>query len=146
MIWPATASVQEACSWLTPRHHPPCLSWGACSACCFHRLAPCMRRRRYSASPPRPTQDRWHDAHDNDTSGTVDVKELIEGLEGQLRKDFIKRMTKTMKRKPSPAEVDERISEMPGGSLLPMEVGAATVLNELRRDGVVLSTSVRHVF
>lgn len=53
----------------------------------------------------------------------VDVKELIAGLEGQLRQDFIKRMTKTMKRKPSQAEVDEKISEMPGGALLPVEVG-----------------------
>lgn len=64
------------------------------------------------------------------------MKELIAGFEGQLRKDFIKRMTKTMKRKPSPAEVDERISEMPGGSLLPMEVSNAPVRNEPRKDGV----------
>lgn len=54
--------------------------------------------------------------------GMVDVKELIAGLEGQLRQDFIKRMTKTMKRKPTKTEVDEKISEMPGGALLPVEV------------------------
>lgn len=52
----------------------------------------------------------------------VDVKELIAGLEGQLRQDFIKRMTKTMKRKPTNAEVEEKISEMPEGALLPVEV------------------------
>lgn len=50
------------------------------------------------------------------------MKELIAGLEGQLRQDFVKRMTKTLKRRPSQAEVDEKISEMPGGALLPVEV------------------------
>lgn len=55
-------------------------------------------------------------------AGTVDVQELIAGLEGQLRKDFVKRMTKRMKRKPSQSEVDEKISEMPGGALLPVDV------------------------
>ncbi len=50
------------------------------------------------------------------------MKELIAGLEGQLRQDFIKRMTKKLKRKPTQAEVDEKISEMPGGALLPVEV------------------------
>lgn len=54
--------------------------------------------------------------------GMVDVKELVAGLEGQLRQDFMKRMTKRMQRKPTPAEVDEKIAEMPGGVLLPVEV------------------------
>lgn len=52
----------------------------------------------------------------------VDVKELVAGLEGQLRQDFMKRMTKRMQRKPTQAEVDEKIAEMPGGVLLPVEV------------------------
>lgn len=50
------------------------------------------------------------------------MKELIAGLEGQLRKDFVKRMTKRMKRKPSQAEVDDKIADMPGGALLPVDV------------------------
>lgn len=61
-------------------------------------------------------------------TGMVDVKELIAGLEGQLRQDFVKRMTKTMKRKPTKAEVDDKISEMPGGALLPVEVGFTVVV------------------
>ncbi|CAM9969881.1 unnamed protein product [Ectocarpus sp. 6 AP-2014] len=78
------------------------------------------------------------DSFDTNDDGTVDVKELIAGLEGQLRKDFIKRMTKTMKRKPSPAEVDERISEMPGGSLLPMELAQKLIESyDTNGDGVL---------
>ena len=53
------------------------------------------------------------------------MKELVAGLEGQLRQDFTKRMTKRMQRKPSQAEVDEKIAEMPGGVLLPIEVRAS---------------------
>lgn len=62
----------------------------------------------------------------------VDVKELIAGLEGQLRQDFIKRMTKTLKRRPSEAEVDEKIAEMPGGALLPVEVIGTLLLFTVR--------------
>lgn len=59
---------------------------------------------------------------DTNDDGTVDLKELIAGLEGQLRQDFVKRMTKTIGRRPSDAEIEEKISEMPGGVLLPEDV------------------------
>ncbi|CAM9716026.1 unnamed protein product [Hapterophycus canaliculatus] len=47
-------------------------------------------------------------------------------------------MTKTMKRKPSQSEVDEKISEMPGGALLPVEVGKKLIeVYDTNGDGVL---------
>eukprot|EP00752_Nemacystus_decipiens_P009666 g8635.t1 len=89
-------------------------------------------------SEKREAAQKAFDDFDTNDDGTVDVKELIAGLEGQLRQDFIKRMTKTMKRKPTPAEVDEKISEMPGGALLPLELGQKLIeIYDTNGDGVL---------
>lgn len=59
---------------------------------------------------------------DTNDDGMVDVKELIAGLESQLREDFVKRITRKIGRKPTDAEVEEKIAEMPGGVLMPEDV------------------------
>eukprot|EP00903_Cladosiphon_okamuranus_P012926 g12069.t1 len=89
-------------------------------------------------SEKKQAAQRAFEDFDTNDDGMVDVKELIAGLEGQLRKDFIKRMTKTMKRRPTEAEVDEKISEMPGGALLPVELGQKLIeIYDTNGDGVL---------
>ncbi|CAM9774291.1 unnamed protein product [Choristocarpus tenellus] len=77
-------------------------------------------------------------AFDTNDDGMVDLQELREGLEGQLRRDFVKRLTKRLDRKPSPEEIEEKISEMPGGSLFPEEVGKMLLeIYDKNGDGVL---------
>ncbi|CAN0246876.1 unnamed protein product, partial [Laminaria digitata] len=71
------------------------------------------------------TQERQADAErsfnsfDSNKDGSVDVVELKAGLEGPLRRSFVKQLTARMGRKPDKEEIDARIAALPGGSLFP---------------------------
>ncbi|CAN0349558.1 unnamed protein product [Ascophyllum nodosum] len=66
--------------------------------------------------------------------GVVGTTELQAGLEGSLRKTFIQQLAVRMGRKPSPEEIDEKISELPGGCLFPDDL-ARRLLEVYDTDG-----------
>eukprot|EP00904_Undaria_pinnatifida_P012351 jgi/Undpi1/8246/HiC_scaffold_25.g10716.m1 len=63
--------------------------------------------------------ERSFNSFDSNKDGTVDVAELKAGLEGPLRRSFVKQLTARMGRKPDNEEIDARIAALPGGSLFP---------------------------
>ncbi|CAM9518962.1 unnamed protein product [Laminaria digitata] len=63
--------------------------------------------------------ERSFNSFDSNKDGTVDVVELKAGLEGSLRRSFVKQLTARMGRKPDKEEIDVRIAALPGGSLFP---------------------------
>eukprot|EP00904_Undaria_pinnatifida_P012314 jgi/Undpi1/8212/HiC_scaffold_25.g10682.m1 len=63
--------------------------------------------------------ERSFNSFDSNKDGTVDVAELKAGLEGPLRRSFVKQLTARMGRKPDREEIDARIAALPGGSLFP---------------------------
>ncbi|CAM9253992.1 unnamed protein product [Discosporangium mesarthrocarpum] len=71
----------------------------------------------------REASEKWFETLDSNDDNVVDLQELQAGLEGQLRRDFVRRLTKRLNRQPTQQEIERKISEMPGGSLFPEEVG-----------------------
>nr|AUO68229.1 Tic20-like protein [Saccharina japonica] len=63
--------------------------------------------------------ERSFNSFDSNQDGAVDVVELKAGLEGPLRRSFVKQLTARMGRKPDREEIDARIAALPGGSLFP---------------------------
>nr|AUO68234.1 Tic20-like protein [Saccharina japonica] len=63
--------------------------------------------------------ERSFNSFDSNKDGAVDVVELKAGLEGPLRRSFVKQLTARMGRKPDREEIDARIAALPGGSLFP---------------------------
>eukprot|EP00752_Nemacystus_decipiens_P008147 g7286.t1 len=70
----------------------------------------------------RENARRSFNTFDSNHDGSVDIAELKAGLEGPLRRSFTKTLQARMGRKPSKEEVDDRIAELPGGSLFPDEL------------------------
>nr|AUO68227.1 Tic20-like protein [Saccharina japonica] len=63
--------------------------------------------------------ERSFNSFDSNQDGAVDIVELKAGLEGPLRRSFVKQLTARMGRKPDREEIDARIAALPGGSLFP---------------------------
>nr|AUO68233.1 Tic20-like protein [Saccharina japonica] len=63
--------------------------------------------------------ERSFNSFDSNNDGAVDAAELKAGLEGPLRRSFVKQLTARMGRKPDREEIDARIAALPGGSLFP---------------------------
>lgn len=75
---------------------------------------------------------------DVNNDGAVDVTELQEGLAGPLRESFIKQITKSIGRKPRPEEVEERIAQLPGGTLFPDDLARKLIkVYDCNNDGVL---------
>lgn len=70
----------------------------------------------------RTIASRSFAAFDTNKDGEVGVVELQEGLGDMLRESLIKEITKNIGRKPNPEEVEERIAQLPGGTLFPDDV------------------------
>lgn len=62
------------------------------------------------------------------------MDELRAGLEGKLRMAFTRQLQTRMGRKPTREEVDARIADLPGGSLLPDDM-ARKLIEMYDRDG-----------
>lgn len=86
----------------------------------------------------RAVASRSFAAFDANKDGTVDAIELQRGLAGPLRESFVKQLTKTLGRKPRPEEVDERIAQLPGGSLFPDDLARKLIaVYDSDNDGVL---------
>ncbi|CAM9857159.1 unnamed protein product, partial [Sphacelaria rigidula] len=86
----------------------------------------------------RAGADRSFNTFDSNNDGTVDVQELQAGLVTPLRRSFTKQLTARMGRKPSEEEVDARIAELPGGTLLPDDLARKLIaVYDQTSDGVL---------
>lgn len=82
----------------------------------------------------REYADRAFNVFDSNKDGAVGVAELRAGLEGPLRKTFVKQVAARMGRNPTAEEVEARIAELPGGSLFPDDL-ARRLIDMYDRDG-----------
>lgn len=82
--------------------------------------------------------DRSFNTFDLNKDGTVDVAELQAGLAGPLRASFVKQLTKSIGRIPRPEEVEERIAQLPGGTLFPEAMARRLIeIYDANDDGVL---------
>ncbi|CAM9663215.1 unnamed protein product [Discosporangium mesarthrocarpum] len=80
-----------------------------------------LKLERKAAEERRQRAERAFNMFDKNGDGHVDLAELQEGLEGSLRYEFIKILTKRFNRRPTTEEVNRRIAVLPGGVLRPEE-------------------------
>ncbi|CAN0271001.1 unnamed protein product [Discosporangium mesarthrocarpum] len=76
-----------------------------------------LELERKAAEDRRQRAERAFNTFDKNGDGHVDLAELQEGLEGSLRYEFVKILTKRFNRRPTTEEVNRRIAALPGGVL-----------------------------